>query len=419
MTDTLHAAAADAWRAIAGDSHVRRAGPDDAIRGVTPHWIVEPADAAGVAAVLKAARDQGRAVIPRGGGTKRDWSNRPRRADVVVSTARLQRTVEHAWADLTVTVDAGCTIRALQDALRVHGQRVAADPLWPDTATVGGVLSANDTGALRLRFGGWRDLVIGTTLALADGTLARSGGKVVKNVAGYDLSKLATGAFGTLGIITTAIFRLHPLPRVARTLSARIAGMDEGQNVLATIQDSKLAHTSVQVRVSDAGHAELDILLEGTQGGVDAQLRDLRTINPRVVFGEADEGVWTARENLWTDAAGPILKVSVPLTAFSTLIRIVNDLASTAQTSWSAVLHATGLAWIRFDTPQRWPELVDGVRQMAGRHDGSAVILRPASHDDGVDAWGDPGDALALMRAVKQQFDPNGTLNPGRFVGGI
>jgi glycolate oxidase FAD binding subunit len=418
LTDTLHAASADAWRAIAGEPHVRRAGPEDAIRGVLPHWIVEPADAAGVAAVLKAARDQGSAVIPRGGGTKGEWGNRPRHADVVLSTARLHTIVEHAWADLTVTVEAGCTIRALQDALRVHGQRVAADPLWPDTATVGGVLSANDTGALRLRFGGWRDLVIGTTLALADGTLARSGGKVVKNVAGYDLSKLATGAFGTLGVVTTAIFRLHPLPRVARTLTARIAGMDEVQKVLATIQDSKLAHTALQVRVSDARHAELDILFEGTEGGVDAQVRDLRTTSPLVVLGEADARVWNARENLWTDA-GPILKVSVPLTAFNTLVRSVDDLASTAQTPWSAVFHATGLAWIRFDAPQHWPALVDGVRHMASRHDGSAVILRPASHDDGVDAWGDPGDALALMRAVKQQFDPNGTLNPGRFVGGI
>src|SRR5688500_11305284 len=141
----------------------------------TATTVVEPGDAVEAAEFLKSASRDGLAVTPRGGGTKLEWGNPARRADVVLSTARMNRIVEHAWADLTVTVESGCTIRALQDALREHGQRVAADPLWPDRATVGGVLSTNDTGALRLRFGGWRDLIIGTTLAFSDGTIARSG----------------------------------------------------------------------------------------------------------------------------------------------------------------------------------------------------------------------------------------------------
>src|SRR5437867_6320775 len=169
--------------------------------------VSEPGDSAAVAGVLSRANLAGLAVIPRGGGTKLDWGRPPRRADVVLSTARLARVLEHAWADMTATVEAGCTLARLQQTLAEHGQRLACDALWPERATIGGVLAANDNGPLRARFGALRDLIIGVTLVLADGTVAKSGGKVVKNVAGYDLPKLATGSFGTLAVITQAVFR--------------------------------------------------------------------------------------------------------------------------------------------------------------------------------------------------------------------
>jgi len=140
------------------------------------------------------------------------------RMDLVLSTQGLNRVLEHAAGDMTCTVEAGCTITALRQVLARHGQRLALDPLWPDCATVGGVLATNDSGPLRQAFGSARDLLIGVTIALPDGTLARSGGKVVKNVAGYDLPKLMVGALGTLGVITQATFRLHPLPRESGTL---------------------------------------------------------------------------------------------------------------------------------------------------------------------------------------------------------
>jgi glycolate oxidase FAD binding subunit len=168
---------------------------------------------------LKIATGAGLQVIPRGGATKMDWGNPPRSGELMLSTRRLNRVVEHAWGDMTATVEAGCTLQQLQQTLAEHGQRLALDPLWPEQATIGGILATNDSGPLRIRFGSLRDLIIGITLALPDGTLAKSGGKVVKNVAGYDLPKLATGSLGTLGIITQAIFRLHPVPRESRTLS--------------------------------------------------------------------------------------------------------------------------------------------------------------------------------------------------------
>src|SRR5579859_6724554 len=165
-------------RQIVSAEHVRTAEASDAVCGVQPSLVVEPGTEQDVAKVLRLANAAGLAVIPRGGGSKLEWGNPPRAADVILSLCRLNRVIEHAWADLTVTVEAGCTIAELQRTLAQHGQRLAVDPLWPEKATVGGVLSANDSGVLRLRYGGLRDLVIGVTLALADGTLARSGGKV-------------------------------------------------------------------------------------------------------------------------------------------------------------------------------------------------------------------------------------------------
>src|SRR5207249_11993774 len=187
-------------------------------------------------------------VIPRGGGTKISWGNQPTRADLVLSTARLNRIIEHAWADLTVNVEAGCTIQNLQNALAQHGQRIAADLLWPGRATVGGVLSTNDNGTLRIRYGALRDLIIGVTIALPDGTLASSGGKVVKNVAGYDLPKLLTGALGTLGVITRAIFRLHPLPHNVQSFTIAARDLDDANRLMLAVQSSRLVQTGLQTR---------------------------------------------------------------------------------------------------------------------------------------------------------------------------
>src|SRR5437879_11391269 len=223
--------------AIVGAANIRPATPADQVDGVLPGIVVEAGTQEELGKVLACAGRAGLAVIPRGGGTKTGWGNPPRRADVVLSTARLNGILEHAWADMTATVQAGCKVAQFQRTLAEHGQRLALDPLWPERATIGGILATNDSGAWRARFGSLRDLIIGVTLALADGTLARSGGKVVKNVAGYDLPKLATGALGTLGIITRAVFRLHPLPRHSRTLTIRVRDASDAQRLALAIPD--------------------------------------------------------------------------------------------------------------------------------------------------------------------------------------
>ena len=288
------------------------------------------------------------------------------RSDLILSLARMNRVIEHAWADLTVTVEAGCTIAELQRTLAERGQRLAVDPLWPEKATVGGVLSANDTGVLRLRYGGLRDLVIGVTLALADGTLARSGGKVVKNVAGYDLSKLVTGAFGTLGVITSATFRLHPLPKHTRTVTAAPGGLDQAQQILLRILDTQIVPAALQLRVgrprvqAGRGTPQIDALFEGTEEGIRAQVDTLRQIVP---VAESGAEVWKRPE---TGA-----KISVLPS------RIAETLAGL---DGYAVMQGTGIGWVES------PRLAE-LREKIERSGGSLVLLGPR---DGMDAWGLP-----------------------------
>src|ERR1700676_5236406 len=233
--------------------------------------------------------------MPRSGGTKTCWGNPPVRADLILSTARLNRVIEHACADLTVSVEAGCTIQKLQNMLAEHGQCIAVDPLWAEFATVGGILSTNDSGTLRVRYGALRDLIIGVTIALPDGTLASSGGKVVKNVAGYDLPKLATGALGTLGIITRANFRLHPLPKETRTISCRARDMPEAQRWLLAIQGSQLAHSALQVSFVEGAPPQVDILFESGEAGLIAQAQHLKSILAPALLTDPGPVVWSAR----------------------------------------------------------------------------------------------------------------------------
>lgn len=418
MTSTI----AEKFGALVGPGSIRASAPADVVCGVPTQFVVEPREERQLAAVLSLANELGLVVIPRGGGTKLDWGNSPMRADIILSTARLNRILEHAWADLTVTVEAGCTLQSLQEMLARHGQRLAFDGLWPERATIGGALSTNDSGALRLRFGALRDLIIGVTLALSDGTLASSGGKVVKNVAGYDLPKLVTGAFGTLGVITRAVFRLHPLPWRARTLSFATQNLQEMQTNILSIQESNLAHTALQVQCADSGLAHADILFEATDAGLNAQELQLRKLLGSTSVDRSSEAVWSARQELWTSGSqkAVIAKISVLPAEMEKTIATLTEIASAEALNWEIVLQATGIGLQRFDgTPGAMSAGVAQLRKELQGRGGSLVVLRGSKEHGSPDVWGDGGDALPLMRAVKCQLDSKSTLNPGRFVGGI
>jgi glycolate oxidase FAD binding subunit len=465
----------DELRALAGAGEVREANASDEIDGVQPALVIEPADEAELAKMLSFANAAGLAVAPRGHGTKLTWGIAPSRADAVISVTRLNRVLEHANHDMTVTVEAGVTIGELERTVAQKGQRLALDPLWPEEATVGGVIATNDSGALRIRFGSVRDLIIGITIVLPDGTIAVSGGKVVKNVAGYDLPKLMTGAFGTLGVISKAVFRLHPLPDRCRTLTFSFPSTKQANDFMLAIADSMLVPTGLQMRASSDGEAaEVDVRLEGVAAGVEAQTQQLcamvasRSIAVRQTDqdvasrqrtesrsgkgpGPANAGgaepratgsewggstasalaqavdVWRSRERLWRNREyALIVKLSV----------LPSELSSTAEyarqqcprgASWSMVAQSVGLATLRVDLDRNATQMesqvtafVAGLRaRISGRH-GTAIVLHcPPELKRQLDVWGSQGTAQALMMRVKQQFDPAGTLNPGRFVGGI
>ena len=405
---------------IVGKEHLRAATAADAIDGVEVQMVAEPGTAEDLARALRWAHAAGVKVSPRGAGTKLGWGNPPAGCDLVLSTARLNRVLEHAWADMTVIVEAGCRVADLQKTLAEHGQQLALDPLWPERATIGGILSTNDSGTLRARYGSLRDLIIGTTVALPDGTLAKSGGKVVKNVAGYDLAKLFTGALGTLGVMVQAIFRLHPLPRESRGLS--FSGTPESLNqLLLAIQASKLTFTGLQLRAAQ-GSAHLDVRFDGTAAGIQAQVKQIQQIAGLLAASDAPANAWTSHQAIW-DGASPALmtKFSVLPAQFAAVCALVERVAGAQSLAWKVVAQGVGAGYARLEGNE--PGLRTALltlRDELVKMGGTLVALAcPVAIKRGFDVWGPPSDAQPLMVRVKQRFDPDGTLNPGRFVGGI
>jgi glycolate oxidase FAD binding subunit len=423
--------------AVVGDEHLREATADDAFDGVAPRRIAEPGTAEELARCLRWARGAGLKVTPRGGGTKMGWGNPPAACDLLLSTARLDRVCEHAWADMTVIAEAGCRVADLQQALAAHGQHLALDPLWPQHATLGGILSTNDSGTLRLRYGSLRDLIIGITVALPDGTLAKSGGKVVKNVAGYDLAKLFTGALGTLGVIVQAIFRLHPLPRETRSLT--FGGTPAALNqLLLAILASRLTPIGLQLRAAPGG-ARLDVRFDGTPAGIQSQVDQLRQLAApsaaNIADSAADEpaDVWTSHQALW-DGAAPaprsprrlVAKLSVLPARIAAACALVERAAAARSLAWQMVVQGVGAGYLRLegDEPALRATLLALREELAGsdatKPGGTLVALGcPLAVKRGLDVWGSASDAQPVMVRIKQRFDPDGTLSPGRFLGGI
>ncbi len=385
--------------------------------------MVEPGSVDEVATLLRDASRDGLAVLPRGGGTKLDWGRPPRRADLVLSTTRLDRVLEHAWADMTATVEAGCTVARLQHALAEQGQRLACDPLWPERATIGGILATNDNGPLRARFGALRDLIIGVTLVLPDGTVAKSGGKVVKNVAGYDLPKLATGSLGTLAVITQAVFRLHPLPHETRTLAFAAPDVEPLCELALAIQGSQLAFVSLQVRAGGSVEPGLDVAFEGTRAGLDSQQDELLRLAASETRVDPPASVWRAREALWQGAEPAVVGTfSVLPTELRAFCAQLHEVGMAPPVGWRVVAQGAGVGQFRLEGAPSDVLIaaLRGLRTAAERRGGTLVVLAgPEDLKARFDVWGSPGDALPLVQRVKQQLDPRGTLSPGRFVGGL
>ena len=422
LAKTTTAETLSALRAIITEGILRQGSDADAICGVVPELFFEPTDVSELSRVLEFSNRTGLLVAPRGSGTKLDWGIAPQSIDLMISTAKFNRILEHAPGDMTVTVEAGVTFSQLEDALSLHRQRLALDPLWPDQATVGGVIASNDSGALRVRYGSVRDLIIGITVLLSDGTLAKSGGKVVKNVAGYDLHKLMSGALGTLGVITSAVFRLHPMPAESRTLSFPFLAREKANEFMLAITDSIVVPTGLQMRTGSNGKVVVDVRIDGITAGVAAQSDTVCKLAGNIHPADPDGDPWQARERLWSDSASAtIFKLSMLPTQLSTTAEFVREELS-ENADWNMVMHSTGLVFLRVDATEceQVAEFTSSIRQFLAPAGGTAVLLRaPSLVRQKVDVWGSAGSSLPLMRRIKEQFDPRGILNRGRYVGGI
>jgi glycolate oxidase FAD binding subunit len=401
---------------IVGAEHVSVRG--DGAQTLT----VAPSDAQQIAEVLRFANANGLSIMPTGGGTKLGWGN-PLAPDIELNTARMNEVREHAWQDMTCTVQAGCTWAAMQDQLRRHGQMVALDPLWPGRATVGGIVACNDSGAMRLKYGSLRDLIIGMTMVLADGTIARSGGKVVKNVAGYDIHKLLTGSFGTLGVIVEVNFRLHPLEEHARTWTAsQSAGssrVEQFREPLGALMNSHLVPSSVQLRVSPH-ECSVDVRIAGLPECLDEYGARVKEIFGGFALHESEESSWAAREQLFACSDALVLKVSV---LPDEICPVSAELLqwNSGSTEVGIVAQAAGLMMVSITSASEIAlSFIDRIRERVAPIGGSVVVLRAPDQLRGrVDVWGPDRETLPLMREIKRRFDPNRILNPGRFVGNI
>jgi glycolate oxidase FAD binding subunit len=401
-----------------GPAHVRAAGAADTVGGVAARWVAAPRDTAGVAAVLAYATGTGRTVVPTGSGGKLDWAAPPSQVDILLELGRLAGVAWHAPADLVATVGAGTPLRAVQAALRAQGQRLSLDAGSPG-ATVGGMLATGEAGPLRLRHGTGRDLLLGVEFVRADGTVAHSGGRVVKNVAGYDVGKLLCGAYGTLGVLTSATFRLHPEPAARAWVGRSVRTPLEVHDLVGELLAAAVEPTAVEVDLPAAGGpGRVAVLLEGTPAGVAKRA----TVARDLLAGDASV-VDTAPPWWNTYPFGPgdvALKLAVPVADLHAAVYALRDAAGTRVPVRGSAGVGVVFAALPGDTaPGRLAAVLDAVRAVLLGRDGSCVVLAaPAALRAAVDLWG-PVPGVALMRRVKERFDPKWTLSPGRFVGGI
>ena len=403
------------------------------IDGHTATLLCLPATPEQVATTLCVCSEANAAVVPWSGGTAIRIGNLPRRVDLVVRLDRLNRLVEHDHANLTATVQSGMMLPALRDLFAPQNQFLPFDPPGYAGATVGGVVASNLNGPRRSYYGSVRDLVIGMKVVLAAGEQIKAGGKVVKNVAGYDMCKLFVGSLGTLGIIIEVTLRVAPIPETAATLIAS-GTLPRVLQLADELSQSKLLPTAVVILNANAtktaevgqSHWRVAVWCEGFEKSVARHLNDTREMAKRIglateVLQENDHiRFWDEVREFPLRGDRLVYRVTVPRAAAAEVIQTVHS-GSTVDLRPEVVSDAAvGIVWISSSTDNLAAKWFVKLIAKAREYRGHAIILAAPPHlKHGVDVWGPAPPSLSLMREIKRQFDPHGLLNPGRFMAGM
>jgi len=415
-----------------------------AVDGVIPQVVVMPATVEEVAEVMRLASREDAAVIPWGRGTTMSLGNTPRRYDIALCLSHLNAVVEYEPADVTATVQAGKTLADFQRQLAEHGQFLALDPPSAQETTIGGILAANASGPSRHAYGTARDLILGMRAVQADGRIIKAGGRVVKNVAGYDLSRLFIGSLGSLGIIVEASLRLTPLPKTERTAVVLLSSAQEAwrfanQTVNLSLRAVELLNAPALRQVATVGGAAEDgyallLAAAGERAAVERSLREISELSRRTAasrFAEVDE---SAQRQLWQATASLarpspsddalVCKAAVLPSQVPALSERIETMGRELGLAPLLVSHLTaGIVYSAWPLPhddgaQQAFDLTTALRQAVAGLGGSLVVEAcPLALKEKIDVWGEPSADFPLMRRIKEQFDPQGILSSGRFLG--
>jgi glycolate oxidase FAD binding subunit len=384
--------------------------------------VIYPHSQAELAAVIAIANSHKWRVLTCGSGSKINWGSLAKNIDIIVSSERINQLIEHAVGDLTVTVEAGMKFAQLQEILAKHHQFLALDPAFPDSATIGGIVATADTGSLRQRYGGVRDQLLGITFIRADGQIAKAGGRVVKNVAGYDLMKLFTGAYGTLGIISQVTFRVYPIPETSGTVI--LTGKAEAiSQAVRTLQGSELTPTQADL-LSSKLVTNLDLgtgigliaRFQSINESVQEQCKRLLAIGEKlglhevIYSGNQEADLWQRLpEQIHSHVSESTITCKIGLLP-TAAVEIINQIEV-------GLIHiSSGLGLVRLENQDQ----ILPLRNLCAANSGFLSILSaPVELKERFDVWGYTGNGLQVMRGIKTQFDGNFILSPGRFVGGI
>jgi glycolate oxidase FAD binding subunit len=401
---------------------------EDAVLGVQPSRVFRPKSLDEAEEAVQKSAQEGLRLAFVGGGTELELGAPPTALDAVILTKGLSRVLEYAPLDQIVSVEAGITLGTLQAQLKKKGQMLALDPPWADAATVGGVVASNAFGPRRTRYGSVRDLIIGVTLIRADGTRARGGGKVVKNVAGFDLPKLMVGSLGSLGLISTVTFRLHPLPEASSTVVFPGASAAAAGRLVSEMRKSQLEPAAVAALWGKEG-LELGCRFEGFETGVRKQRDALVALGGRLElsvqrFDDAEADPFWERQSAAREAPATVrAKLATLPTEFPRAATDVWPLLHEALEAPRAVFYPTlGLAFVAGNMKDEavTAAAVARARELLAPKRGHLVLhVAPASLRALTDVWGPTSSAEVLFRRVKDALDPAHRLAAGRTVGGL